>query len=428
MPINRWLANVTIAIGYIIQFDHDALANNYTAASAKTSALAAKESSVACGVNALFVYLRCRGGHADYESIRMCVNEGARGLTMQQMKAMAAQAACPSMVLKSSISNIDARMLPAIALISADKLSPQNHFIVVISRKGDRLQVMDGTSGRIHDINQKWLEEHELRAYLCPAVSKKSALTQFAERLLLAISAIAGLASVSAMLLKAYPRPRILCAAVATAAILACDKQTIASDDRIDSMRSVEICNAVEWNGEIAEFSRCPAYDAANIGSLVLNLNGIALPYEDIWRDLYATEKEGTVVSLLDLKRFLESQNVQCRIIRCSPEAIDANTLPAVTLMANEDQPNTHEVSLLCMAVADSSCVVEGGSASIRFISGEQFRRNWSGVLLVFDAPQSTKASKAYLVLIGVLLGILACSSTNAIRHSLPARWSTRHS
>lgn len=387
--------------------------------SAVLSRLIANESGVVCGVNALFVYLRCRGGAVDYEAIRMHVREGALGLTMEQMKSICAQAASPAIVLRGSISTIDSSMLPVIGLITADKASQSNHFIVVMERQGRRLQIMDGTSGRVHNVRQQWLVDRERGAYLCPAQGAESILIKPLDRVLLAVAAVISLLGVALVRRKSFRRYGVIYTTIFCFSTLGLVNQAVGSSDSGDSVLGTGACGATQWEPSIAEFSRCPGYDAANIGALMLRLYEIESPYQEIWNWFYA--KERPAASLLDMKLFMERQGVSCRIIRCSPESIDARWLPAITLVADPVQPSIYEMSLLCTASGDSSCVVGGGSASVRLISGEEFRRTWSGVLLVMDFRKPLKFGSAGIGVLGVTLGVLAGSCLLNVGRPLPS-------
>jgi hypothetical protein len=375
----------------------------------------ASESAVVCGVNALFVYLRCRGVGVDREAIRTHVREGAPGLTMQQMKSISCDAASPAIVVRASISDVDSSMLPVIGLTKSAVATQANHYIVVLSRQDDRLTFMDGTTGETQSVRQQWIVERELGAYLCPANHSAPSATRF--DVALTIATIVGLLGVVLMCRKPLWRWAIACLAVGGFCSLVPGAQNARALDSSDGngfSSSRGILEATQWTPEIGDFSRSPRHEAANIAALLLRLNDVSLDYESIWRMFYADGDPE--VSLLDMKTFLARQGISCRLIRCTPENIDAAWLPAVTLMAAMDHPDTYGMSLLCMAGAKDCCVVSGGAAVARLMDGEEFRRSWSGTLLVLD-PKTSTFGAIGLGALGTTLGVVAGCSLIGVRN-----------
>jgi ABC-type bacteriocin/lantibiotic exporter with double-glycine peptidase domain len=116
---------------------------------------------------------------------------------------------------------------------------------------------------------------------------------------------------------------------------------------------------------------------------LMMRLNHKAVSYEGLERGVPVTT-EGT--SLADIRRYLMSLGLATRIVKTTPEKLGRYALPAIAHLEEELGSTGHYVIITGLG-PDWVELIDGTSAILMTQTMSEFRKRWSGYLLVVDTP-----------------------------------------
>lgn len=126
------------------------------------------------------------------------------------------------------------------------------------------------------------------------------------------------------------------------------------------------------------EVWRTQKQQGTNALHLLLKLCGRSPEYD---RVKAALEREGEHPSLLHLRDAAAEFGLPCEVSRVSPGELGSGSFPVVTLM--DLHPDQGGVYVLLVNFNGTSWqMIDGTSATLISLSDDEFRRNWSGVVL----------------------------------------------
>jgi Peptidase C39 family len=116
---------------------------------------------------------------------------------------------------------------------------------------------------------------------------------------------------------------------------------------------------------------------------LLMRLNHKAVSYEGLERGV-PVSTEGT--SLADLHRYTRSLGLATRIVKTTPEKLGRYALPAIAHQ-EEELGNTGHYVIITGLGPDRVELIDGTSAILMTQPMSEFRKRWTGYLLVVDTP-----------------------------------------
>lgn len=109
-----------------------------------------------------------------------------------------------------------------------------------------------------------------------------------------------------------------------------------------------------------------------------IHLIGKPISYDEILRNVPVRES-GT--SLAELKSFLSERKIACAIIRCTPDNLRRQPLPAIAYTSAGAERG--HFSVIASVDGRTLRLVDGTAGSVSSVAIEQFLKSWEGYLLV---------------------------------------------
>lgn len=357
-------------------------------------------SKAICGVNAAYLFLRLHGAIVDYQQLEAALPVESAGLSMLQLKQLANRHGVESIVRRAQLRDIPAHDYPIICLLKPTQADQVGHYIVLVRREGSFVQMIDGTRGSVSNVTVDWLEAREAGHYLCARASTDSIDTSIATSLFLALLSGSALGLLYCVGQGRSPSKSLLIFVMTMVCgrgkiVFAMENQP-QSITRLAPLEEIEVADA-------GQYCRHPENDAVNAVYIWLRLAASqSANYERLWAQ---SRLNGGFNDLLEVRRTLGQHGFEFQLIRCKPEAIKREMLPAITLVTNHDRPERRDFAILIATGNGLVYVVRSAYGEIRMLPIDQFRRDWCGVLLVSTKP-SPGMELSECIIIGVLLTI----------------------
>lgn len=100
-------------------------------------------------------------------------------------------------------------------------------------------------------------------------------------------------------------------------------------------------------------------------------------------------EPAGRKISLLDIKKIIQSHDINVEVIRCAPNESLFERTPAIILLQDAHGPESY-YGLLLSNSPNSVFIMEGTGASVIRLRRDDFQRLWSGTAIVSISTQSS--------------------------------------
>lgn len=143
---------------------------------------------------------------------------------------------------------------------------------------------------------------------------------------------------------------------------------------------------------------------AVNTLFLMFKLAGRPVDYSEIEARLPVTDAGS---NLADVRRCAESLGLRCKIVKASPESLPRLPLPAIAHMEEERAVTGHYV-LVVATSTESIESIDGTSAAMTVSSMGDFRKRWTGHLLVIDQPPLWRAMLPIPIILGLVSILVA--------------------
>jgi hypothetical protein len=346
-----------------------------------------------CGLNSLYVLLRLCGHPVQYERLKAALAIAPNGSSLLQLRDAARVVGARTAIGKGTLEDLTRTRLPVLAHLDvspfydADRNEPYGHFVVVLGREGDDLRVLDGSFGMIT---------------LYP-------LSKFAARWSGHVLTYEGTAG-----LPWQPWAGVL--AVIAGWLLwrwqwrAGRTQQLHTNGVREPVRLMLLMGVVagcaglcragsEADSAPSPIWRQPRQNGANALYLFLRLHHRPVSYAAVEKALPAADHGHSLLQLRDASRQL---GLPAGVYKCRPDDLARGPLPVVALLDNPSGTGGTFVVLLNQN-GGSWFFLNAVTATVEEMSADEFRRRWSGSVLVRRA-----AWPPWVVSLGGSLVVLA--------------------
>jgi hypothetical protein len=132
-----------------------------------------------------------------------------------------------------------------------------------------------------------------------------------------------------------------------------------------------------------------------------IRLLGQPVSYDEILRDVPVREF-GT--SMAELKSFLSARKIACAIVRCTPDNLHRQPLPAIAYISVGGEEQGHFV-VVCAVNGKTLRLVDGTAGAVYTEAMESFVKHWDGHLLVpVEEPRLASLLWAAVSISGIVL------------------------
>jgi ABC-type bacteriocin/lantibiotic exporter with double-glycine peptidase domain len=146
-----------------------------------------------------------------------------------------------------------------------------------------------------------------------------------------------------------------------------------------------------------AELVRTPRNDGLNCLYLILRLFEKPPRYEDL-RAALAPGPDGN--NLAEIRTAARSAGLKTRVVKSTPDALRRGPFPMIAAL--DDPAENSGRFVLLVGLAEDKCIlIDGGYALLKQVTIDDFRRNWSGYVLV--AEPGSRATAYVSVGVGVV-------------------------
>ncbi len=339
---------------------------------------------VACGPNALYMFLAAHGMALPYEEIRARLAMKPEGCTMLALRDAATQCGIRARVVKCSAADLKHVALPAILHFNGRVNFGDNvkHYVLLTSVSDEGIEYLDGTTA--------WHEVITLKKFATISdgyVLERCGTSDLGSiSLLVSIIVLMGaVASLRRHSLATRVRAGLTTMALFLAAL---DFGARAADAGTPNTRDSPALSAdVVW--------RAPAADAINALDLYCKVIKHAACRETIAQSLPHTQR----VTIAQLAEAARARGVSLQAVRPPIASLETAAFPVIVHLLDDKEQNGGFYLLLSYN-ANQVEVVNAALATIEIIGADEFRRRWSGYALVRDETELSSVGTAGVVLV----------------------------
>lgn len=168
--------------------------------------------------------------------------------------------------------------------------------------------------------------------------------------------------------------------------------------------------NSVERDEQLIMW-RIPSCDATNCTYLLLSSARVDVS----WHDIHNALGNGKKTSLLAIKEILVAKGINAVIEKSNFGQLSQSNQRAIVLM---DDPRSAGSNFIFIINADKLGVafINGGAATVGFMSKEEFLRKWSGHALFIDRDDSQPQAESGNVLMSAIYFLMLVGGYLLIR------------
>ncbi len=348
-----------------------------------------------CGRNCLYMLLRLYGRQVSYDEVAASLYIGPMGSNVLEMRDVAARYGLALQIYKSSIERFTGLGHPVIALMdrTTHNGSVHGHFVIVLGYERDKVWFLDGISPARYWYRRSEFERNWSGTFLEP-VDQPMAST----RSLVFAALLVWLAG-GAIWLLARCSLRICCHMSVPFLLIISPLPVVARAESAQSPISREGHDG---------FYRIPANDGVNSLYVFLGCHGCPAEYPDLLAQL--SQSDGTGVSLLKLRDVARAAGLETQVHKCRPNDLPSLPLPTLAYL---DSPGGEAYGpgvfaggfvLILGTIGQSFQVFRGADASLVLVSKDNFRRDWSGYVLVCTSDRDSACVSFILGAVAVAL------------------------
>jgi predicted double-glycine peptidase len=333
---------------------------------------------MSCGPNSLYLLLKLWGRPVPYGELEKDLPVEERGISMLQLRDAAQRHGLRATVCRYTMDELQNRPLPLIAHFPEEVAGKAGgHYVVVVKvvPQGDERGVwfIDGTNGQLTRFRWERFPAFWSGYVLEPADS-------FPWRPCLALLSLSLWAGLCVLALRegrtarrGSPRPGGVILALAWLGGL---WAFAAPPPAAAAEQSPDVPDAEVW--------RRPGADGLNCLYLQLRLLGHGVDYRDLDK---VVRPKSQPTSLATLEAAAGRCGLPARVRRCTPG--DVATLPLPVIAHLDDPGGGGRFVLLFGEGGGKYGVIDGATATIKEVPADEFRRAWSGHVLVPDTDTS---------------------------------------
>jgi hypothetical protein len=344
---------------------------------ASTLERALRRKQTACGINALYLFLRAHGRPVSYQQVDRLVQEGERGANLRQLSDVATALGLATRVRRCSMADLERSRFPVIAHlkegINPQKMpddpevpaDPVGYFVLVSGMNDQVVRIIDGNLGDARE----WMRVKfplYWSGYVLELVTSGMAWELWAAALLIP----AAWAAVAFALL----RRRLVGLRARLSSSIAGLVTVWVALAHPPQGRPAE---SVGRDSSSAGIWRTTSHDGVNCLYLELSVLGHPVDYQQLEA---AVQPQRGSVSLRALQQVARRHGVPMRIRQCSPDRLESLPMPVIAFL---DEPRGGGRFVLVCRLDKQRCdLIVGSTATYSEVSIDDFRRDWSGFVL----------------------------------------------
>ena len=384
------------------------------------------EMTQVCGRNSLFMYLKMIGSDADYSEVKRCVPIGSRGTSLLDLRKAASELGVQLTIGRREPKVQETLKLPqCIALMQGARKEDPGHYVIVEGKSRHNhvfcITIIDGSYG-----NRKITSPDEFAStwtgyYLAEQAS-------IFDEMLIHMSIWFALSIVGFFAWTILSGPngpiagkrRVKSSTALGFLIIGFvffDHTNQAFGDQGDRPAP----NVYDRRNGTWEPWRTPKQDAANSLYMLLRINNIDFPYNE----LQSSFNHGrSSQNLLDIQKIAGSTGLNTSIYRCTPAALASLTVPVIAYMESTDTGPGGFTLVLPMRDRNGIAVIRGDTAQMSSVKNDDFLRAWNGYLLVpsQDENRNIWALTGCLLIVFILARLYMNREVLGLRPGVQAR------
>ena len=347
--------------------------------------------TLVCGPNVLYMLLQLQGRPVTYQQVAQALGSDNKLTSLIELREAAARLGLPARIRHYTLEDLDRCTLPCIAYTRSGYVhrdDQSGHYIVVLKADGERVHLVDGTSGEVFHVLRTKLPGI-WTGYVLEPRSAQQAWTE-----VIALNGVGLLAVLGVALLASHRRspagaPKLGAGLLLIACWSASGATLVAASEPSAGARD----GSGEW--------RTAANDAVNCLYLQLAIVGQPVEYARIREAVFA---KGGAVSMVALREAAGRCGLPLKVVRCGPDELRRMPMPVIVYMHST---RTGGGFALLYSLDDERYGIIPGEACIQEKEIDQFRRDWSGFALVREPPDDgwLSAIAGSFVLIAVYSG-----------------------
>jgi ABC-type bacteriocin/lantibiotic exporter with double-glycine peptidase domain len=393
--VARLRAKLLVAAAFISTFALDCGSTARADESAQPRVL---DERYTCGRNALYALASIMGYSISSDSLRSNLNDcpGPTGVSLLELQTAAEAIGFPTIVRRLSFQELLKTRPPYIAHFTTSHVlgAPSGHFVVVVRIAKSRIYYLDGTTAVFAPWKLDTFRSNWSGYILQPTSIAREPADNGLDALLIGLLATNSLLVVVVALAPRLTWPNIIsirsfisCSLAASLfAVFTLGGSVLAESPSESSDQSVG--EHMIW--------RIPTHDAINCIYVFLRIHDVPVNYLDLMRRLPPDRGGATILAIRDICRDYGLPTV---VAKLTPANLTADSLPAIVQFSERlDDGGAYAI---VVANGGSDCyLITGDTATIKHISLDIFRRNWSGYAMTLETGQGS--------LVNILLVICA--------------------
>lgn len=365
-----------------------------------------------CGRNGLFMYLRLLGHERPYSEVEQCVPVGHGGTSLLELRNAADDLGVSLAVYKREPCRSEVEHLPpCIALLrtnpplgGSEVTSLRGHYILVersYHEEGETyVEIVDGLCGireavSVEDFaniwtgyylsypHSRWQRERQAAAvgivaalfggfyWLCRRLGKRQIRIRRSE----SVSSVASVLVILVVMFNCCRAP--------------------GEEVRPPSSNGYDLSDGSWQAWRVAE------RDAANSLYIVLRHCGIRCSYEEVCQALGPHDRRR---SLLEISRAARRMGMSTSLYRGPPASMRSFGMPIIVYVEGSESNSGGISVVLPDHNGTELTVIDGQTAQLHTVGEDDFRRLWSGVMLV---PEKERRSYLWMLSLCVLTGVV---------------------